>query len=388
MTKRRRLSGWAKAGVALGSVVLVLAAVVGAGILVVTAPSPTWPGSAEHNRWYQADLGPDAMAADGSDYRVYAKTGSSDNLIIYFGGGGVTWDANSAVNPITVTKYLFGGGDTGTYFRSIPSYFPTTLGGILDANNPENPFTDWNVVMIPYATGDFHAGTGIQTLTADDGTVTEMHYNGQENVRLALEWIGKNMIDPDKLLIAGASAGSFGAAFHTPEIAQRYPDSQIYQFSEGDQLPSPKWPDVTDDLWDAHWEQTFGYAPGDNLYETAVVANRALLGDEIVFLDSNTTRDGTLIGFASLINDVPPDADAWSAAMRASMKRLSETVPNYYYFLTDDDPDENGFTSHTLSSLPVAYTTEQDGVRFLDWLADAVIRDRPISVGEGLLTAP
>jgi len=365
--------------VAVGVIFATLGLVVGIGVLAVTAPSPTWPTdqSADLNRWYQHDLGDDAMAADGSDYRLYVKTGSSDNLIVFFGGGGVTWDAASSERPITAGSYLFG-DDPGDYFRSIPSFFPTTLGGILEANNPDNPFNDWNVVVIPYATGDFHAG---------NGSTENMRYNGQENVRLAFDWIREEMpANPSKLLIAGGSAGGFGATFWTPTLAESYPGSTVYSFSEGNQLPSDKWPGVADDLWQADWQDTFGYEPGANLYETAVVANRERLGDDVSFLDSNTTADATLIAFAAKINDHAPDADGWSSEMRASMSRLAESVPNYYFYLSGADADAStGLTPHTLSSLPGFYTTEQDGVPFADWLAEAVIDDAPRSVGASLL---
>ena len=367
---------WIVAG---GVLLATLGLLVGVGVLIVTAPSPTWPtdGSHDSNRWYQHDLGDKAMASDGSDYRLYVKTGSSDNLIVFFGGGGVTWDEKSTEYPITAASYLFG-DDPGNYFRSIPSFFPTTLGGILEANNPANPFNDWNVVVIPYATGDFHTG---------NGSTENMKYNGQENVQLAFEWIYSTMpVNPQKVLIAGGSAGGFGATFWTPTLAEAYADSTVYSFSEGNQLASEKWPTAVDELWHADWADTFGYEPGPNLYETAVVANRERLGDNVVFLDSNTTADATLIQFSAKINDHAPDPSGWSAEMRASMSRLSESVSNYYFYLSEDDANpDTGLTPHTLSSLPGFYTTVQDGVPFTEWLAAAVIDDEPYSVGASLL---
>jgi len=72
--------------------------------------------------------------------------------------------------------------------------------------------------------------------------------------------------------------------------------------------------------------------------------------------------------------------------MRASMSRLSESVSNYYFYLSEDDANpDTGLTPHTLSSLPGFYTTVQDGVPFTEWLAAAVIDDEPYSVGASLL---
>ena len=47
---------WIVAG---GVLLATLGLLVGVGVLIVTAPSPTWPtdGSHDSNRWYQHDLG-------------------------------------------------------------------------------------------------------------------------------------------------------------------------------------------------------------------------------------------------------------------------------------------------------------------------------------------
>jgi hypothetical protein len=379
MTPVRRALLWI--GISLAGILVLALAAGGILYAVVTAPSPTYPadGSATAGTWYQHDLGDEAMAADGSDYRLYVKPGAGENLVVFFGGGGVTWDAASAAQPISVGGYLFG-DDPGNYFRSIPNYFPRTLGGMLDATHDDNPFADWDMVVIPYATGDFHTGA---TLAELDGTT--MHYNGQRNVELALTWISEWMPDPDTLLVAGGSAGGFGATFWTPTFADAYPDATVYSFSEGNQLPYDSWPTVANDLWRADWESTFGYPPGANLYETAVLANREALGDDVVFLDSNTTADGVLIAFEGKISGSGPDATAWAEGMRASMSRLHEAVPNYFVYVTSAGATADGLTPHTLSSLPEYYTTVQDGVGFRDWLADAVIHDRPYDVGLELL---
>jgi hypothetical protein len=384
---RRKFRRRTKVLLSIGVVVVVLLGLVGAGALVVTAPRPDFPTADKptRNSWYQADLGTRAMSADGGDYRIYAKTGSSDNLVIFFGGGGVTWDGDSAANPITIGKYLFGGG-LGDYFRTIPAYFPTTLQGFLEADNPKNPFNDWNIVVLPYSTGDFHTGNATKTLTASDGTETVMHYNGRTNVSLALDWIQKRMPQPTKLLVAGSSAGGFGSTFWLPEIAAAYPESTVYHFAEGDQLPSPTWPRVAEQLWNSQWQRDFGHEPGTNLYETAVRSNRERLGDRVVFLDSNTVYDDTLLAFTGRVQDRAITKEQWSTQTRASMKRLSETVPDYYFYLTDYGLDEKtGLTPHTFVSQPNFFTATEDGMRFSTWLADAVIRDEPRSVGEKFL---
>ncbi|MBL1135963.1 MAG: hypothetical protein HND46_11645 [Chloroflexi bacterium] len=50
---------------------------------------------------------------------------------------------------------------------------PTALpGGIFDLENPENPFADYNMVFVPYCTGDVHIGNREATyeVEASDGS--------------------------------------------------------------------------------------------------------------------------------------------------------------------------------------------------------------------------
>lgn len=108
------------------------------------------------------------------------------------------------------------GGDTGNYFQNIPFYMLTLLRGMMDTDNPANPFHGWNVVYLPYSTGDFHIGNRTVEYKKDDGSPFTMRYNGSNNVRSSLDWIYANVDKPGKLLIAGESAGGFGSAFGLP----------------------------------------------------------------------------------------------------------------------------------------------------------------------------
>ncbi|GLE06365.1 hypothetical protein PINS_up015612 [Pythium insidiosum] len=94
--------------------------------------------------------------------------------------------------------------------------------GILNRSDPDNVFNDWNIVHIPYCTGDIHVGnrtlpsteTGIEAVLNRPVCLKQnqtMHLNGFNNADAAFQWARTNFPDPEHLVLGGASAGSLGA---------------------------------------------------------------------------------------------------------------------------------------------------------------------------------
>ncbi|WP_098749553.1 pectin acetylesterase-family hydrolase [Paenibacillus sp. EZ-K15] len=357
-------------------------------ILEKPAEPDKW-AAAERYVWNKIKFDQDAqvISADGSEYYLLANKGAAaeDKLIIYFSGGGVAWDAVTAAQPINLSNVMKN-GEIKYYFPNIPFFKVSTLGGLLKNNNPDNPFKDWNIVYIPYSTGDLHIGNASKEYTDAKGKSFTMRYNGQANTRAALEWIANHFAAPEKILIAGESAGGFGAAFWAPEIAKRYPDARIYQYSDGSYLNANRWPDIIDNEWKVNFAETFGYEVNGDLISSVFAANRKLLPDNAVILQSNTLYDELLFDFEKDLNgDVLDDGEyvhRWSARMLQSAGELTQGLPGYYYYITDYGLNEKtGRTPHTLSPLNHFYKAEQDGVKLMKWLDDAVNKDEYYSVG-------
>ncbi|WP_251038558.1 pectinacetylesterase family protein [Paenibacillus albidus] len=368
--------------------------VVAGGLLVylrVTAKPTEIARQAETRQyiWNKVDLGTQVMSGDGSEYHLLTQKGQSRNWMIFFSGGGASWDAASAAQPIKVMNVLRG-RDAGNYFANIPVYLLALLNGITVTDHPENPFKDWNVVYIPYSTGDFHTGNRSASYLKEDGSPFIMHYKGRSNVQHSLEWIYANVDQPEKLLIAGESAGGFGSAFWAGEIAGHYEDAEIYQYSDSSFLYSGKWPDIVDQEWNADFEQTFGYPAAADLIGAAFEGNRRKLPANVVLLQSYSLYDEVLISFQNKINDYKGLLDrqrieAWSRQLRDSVFKLS-TLPNYYYYLTDSGLNgKTGMTGHTFATRQVFYQTEQDGVRLVTWLDDVINQRKRYSVGSRYL---
>ncbi|KAG7395952.1 hypothetical protein PHYBOEH_003031 [Phytophthora boehmeriae] len=94
-------------------------------------------------------------------------------------------------------------------------------------------FRDWNVVFVPYCTGDVHIGNRITEDFESEyveqlgnsqclGLNYSMHMNGYNNTMAALDWALQNYPDVDNLVVAGESAGSLAAQIHSAHIAKMW----------------------------------------------------------------------------------------------------------------------------------------------------------------------
>ena len=124
-------------------------------------------------------------------------------------------------NPASpdVMIYLEGGGacfsDSCDFMAfSIPFVPPSD--GIFSRSNPANPVADWTMIYVPYCSGDIHAGDAEREL---GGQLRQ--FRGYSNITRFLErWVPS--FPAERLLLAGISAGGFGAALNATQVADAY----------------------------------------------------------------------------------------------------------------------------------------------------------------------
>src|SRR5690606_9065497 len=93
-------------------------------------------------RWNWFDF-PDASCRDGSDAGIWVRFGEGKGLVIYLEAGGACFnELTCANNPANYD----------------PWYAPWSGLGIFHEDPALNPVGDWNFVVVPYCTGDVHAG--------------------------------------------------------------------------------------------------------------------------------------------------------------------------------------------------------------------------------------
>ena len=159
------------------------------------------------------------VCSDGTPYVYFVKRGTVNKLLVYYYGGGACWDYLTC-GPLQFATYTKSTGP-----QDNPANATT---GFADFTNPANPFTDWNMVFIPYCTADVHWGDA--TVVYDDGstppnTVTIQH-KGFVNAQVVEKWTREHFVNPDVVFVAGSSAGGYGALLNSLYLQQN-----VYQAS-------------------------------------------------------------------------------------------------------------------------------------------------------------
>lgn len=168
---------------------------------------------------------PDGVAAGlpNQSFHFYYRQGKQkDKTLIYFNGGGACWSGATCLTSLVL----------GNRFVFNPAInqenTPILAGGILN-NHKDNPVRDWNVVFIPYCTGDVHIGSKDTVYSDPLGLINEgnpmlVQHRGFDNFIAVREWIKHNT--PRKktkhVLVAGSSAGAYGALLNFPRLRNIY----------------------------------------------------------------------------------------------------------------------------------------------------------------------
>lgn len=157
-----------------------------------------------------------ASCGNGTPARVLVnRTPKTTKTLVYFEGGGACWGQNGcqgkgkltevASNPDGVPENYFSKLNLGAYGMSTPLITRTPLLG--------KAFTqEWNLVYVPYCTGDVHTGASMQVYNdVDPAKPLTYYHRGYKNAKALANWMAANMAEPEQLLVSGSSAGGVGA---------------------------------------------------------------------------------------------------------------------------------------------------------------------------------
>ena len=187
--------------------------------------------SAPPNQWTWVDF-PDSTCDDGSPTGIGINPGAaSGNVLIYFNGGGACWDETTCLKLNTAVHGPFG----APQFQALIS---RAAGSILDRALAGSPVSDWTLVFVPYCTGDVHAGDNVAHYGA-----TAYHHQGHPNVVAYLRRLQATLPAPGKVVVAGSSAGGYGALLNYDTFRAAWPQASAYLLDdagpllEGDSIP-------------------------------------------------------------------------------------------------------------------------------------------------------
>ncbi len=155
------------------------------------------PGS-----WTWVDF-PNAHCRDGTATGIGVSPSStgSAKLMIFLEGGGACFNSTTCgTNPSHFDAVTF-----GAQFSAGESNL-----GIFSRADTSNPVADWNMVYVPYCTGDVHAGAAPNQTVP--GVIGAQQFVGYTNMTQYLSRIVPTFPSVTRVLLTGQSAGGFGAA--------------------------------------------------------------------------------------------------------------------------------------------------------------------------------
>src|SRR5262249_53347843 len=74
-----------------------------------------------------------------------------------------------------------------------------------------SPSRDWNMVYVPYCTGDVHTGAKTAVYTSTGSPHGTFHHDGHAALEQVVSWLDTNFTHVPKMLVTGCSAGGVGA---------------------------------------------------------------------------------------------------------------------------------------------------------------------------------
>jgi hypothetical protein len=295
---------------------------------------------------------------------------------VYLAGGGACWGATTCRDvPRSFSESEFTGIVTNPLLVS---------GTIFDRSLPGNPFATWTFVFVPYCTGDVHAGLGVKDHGAD-----RWEHHGWENLQAAVGAFTTALGRPRDLVVAGSSAGGFGA-FAAYDLVRTVWDplggttSALIDDSGPTFVGTATPPALLEAWWDA-W--SLGSTLGQRCAPACAPASRGGRGDLSAIWGVlnglypndrlaliSTTQDATMRSFfadPSAGTAMPPLV---FEANLAALARELEQIPNVASYRVGGD----GYMGHALLarlSLGPTFLQSPQGPALLDWVSQLASTD-------------
>ena len=357
-------------GKILGIILLVIF-VIGIIVYAFVLQYPKLKDDPKVGKWYRVTTS-EMKTSEGNKYRALFKKGSENKVLIYFAGGGVSFNEDTAREDTYNTKEVA---------IDMLANLTMNMGGI--ASDVEgSPFEDWSIILFPYATGDFHAGTGEFHYTDTDGKEKILYHNGYvnytETMKKVMEQAGIN--DADTVLVTGYSAGGFGAALLAKDVFTNYfPDAKSKNvLVDASLLLNNNWHSIATDVWQTTKEIS------DKLVSNIITLDcfaslHNKYGDDIHFLFDCSTRDGDLAKVQNYFDDGIMEVDEKQADEFQQI--LKEAIPEFKeagvsLFIWDGVPwydDPRNMTAHTIIATPTVWIPfEEQKKSVAEWLTDAI----------------
>lgn len=145
---------------------------------------------------------------DGSTFSPDFHDTGSDNLVIFFPGGGACWSDLCAATYFTIP---------GSFAERASQLFGLEVGG--------EPLSSWNLASLSYCDGSLFSGDADYD---DDGDgAIDRFQRGLRNMSAGLDMAKREFPSPRRILIAGASGGGYSTIIAPFLVRRVWPDAAI-----------------------------------------------------------------------------------------------------------------------------------------------------------------
>jgi len=326
---------------------------------------PELTGTPEVGKWYR--ITPEGTkSSDGSEWHGLIKVGKENKVAVYFFGGGASISGYTSErgNEFFATK------------ASIQDF--VALGGI-SSDSEENPFRDWTFLILPYATGDFHSGTGEYHYLKNNVEQTVYH-TGYDNYSSFIEKARQYVGEPDTLLVTGFSAGGFATSLLADDVIGRFPSAtNVTVCVDSSLLLYDGWHETAADLWKSPKEIS-DRLTGNNIVLDSLTALYQKRGDSVKILFDCSYRDDTLQQYQSFIRTGKMEknkenGDIFQKDLKQMAEDLQNNIPGIGIYIWNYDQDNStGNTQHTIISSNL-FDKLEDDISVAEWIIAAVDGD-------------
>lgn len=356
------------------SILLALAIIFGLLIFILLKNTflmshPELKGEPEVNKWYRITP-KDAKSSDGSEWHGIFKLGKEKNkIIVYFFGGGVS------ITPETSE------GGKEFYATNMMAQDFVALGGI-GSDAEENPFKDWTKIVVPYASGDFHSGTGEYHYKDSKGKDKTIYHSGYNNYTLLMNEVKKyvDYENVDTLLVTGFSAGGFATSLLADDVIDYFPKvNNVTVAVDSSLLLYDDWHKSATELWKSPQEIS-DRLTGDNIVLDSLVALHNKRGNTVKILFDCSVRDDTLQQYQAYIDYGKMDktkeyGDKFQKDLKQMVNDLQTNIDGVGIYIWEYATDaETKNTQHTIISSHFLDKLE-DNKSIANWMIDSVNRN-------------
>ncbi|HEP1824731.1 TPA: pectin acetylesterase [Streptococcus suis] len=318
------------------------------------------------NEWYS--LSPEGVVdSQGNQAHGLLRIGKEKNkVMVYFFGGGVS------INEETAS-----GGTR--YFATTTGHQDYVATWGIGSPQEDNPFKDWTMIVLPYGTGDFHAGTQNFTYVDDKGKEQTIYHQGYNNLSSILAAAKPHVCNPDTLLVTGFSVGGFATSLLADDVISHFPTAKNVTVAvDSSFLRHDNWKSIAENVWKTPTSIS-DRLHSDNIVLDSLVALHEKRGDSVKILFDISYRDGVLQQYQAYIDQgqladaTEESSEHFQKELKKMIQELQSKIDGVGIFIWNYGQDEKTTaTQHTTINFSTFFTPMSQDKSVADWLHDAV----------------